>query len=145
MLNYAERVGMPEILMNIVWLNVEELAGTCMVTLLRALIGTILRSSSGTKGVEKKRYSSTAVRFPLLYHPNSLIVSQFSLRACADWVRPCARMQAHAKVYSSSSIMSNTLWSFRESINPQQVSPEFPSKTLVFEVNSQKLHKINKL
>lgn len=136
---------MQESLMNIVWLSVEELAGTSMVTLLPALNGTILRSSSGTKGVKKKRYSSTAVRFPLLYYPNRLIVSQFSLRACADWVRPCARMHAHAKVYNSSSIVSNTLSSFRESMNPQQVSSEFPSKTLVFEVNSQKLHKINKL
>lgn len=144
-LNYAERVGMPENLMNTQWSNVAELGGTYMVTLLPALNGTIQSSSSSTKGVEKKRYSSTAVRFPLLYYRNRLIVSQFSLRACADWVRPCARMHAHAKVYSSSSIVSNTLLSFRESMNPQQVSPEFPSKTLVFEVNSQKLHKINKL
>lgn len=144
-LNYAERVGMPENLMNTQWSNVEGLGGTCMVTLLPALNGTIQPSSSGTKGVKKKRYSSTAVRFPLSYYCNRLIVSQFSLRACADWVRPCARMHAHAKVYSSSSIVSNTLLSFRESMNPQQVSPEFPSKTLVFEVNSQKLHNINKL
>lgn len=144
-INYAERVGMPENLMSTQWSNVVELGGTCMETLLPALNGTILRSSSGTKGVEKKRYSSTAVRFPLLYHCNRLIVSQFSLRAHAECARPCARMHAHAKVYNSSSIASNTLLSFRESMNPQQVSPEFPSKTLVFEVNSQKIHKINKL
>lgn len=144
-LNYAERVGMQENPMSTQWSNVVELEGTCMETLLPALNGTIQPSSSSTKGVEKKRYSSTAVRFPLLYYPNRLIVSQFSLRACADWVRPCARPHAHAKVYMLSCGMSITLSSFRESMNPQQVSPEFPSKTLVFEVNSQKLHKINKL
>lgn len=141
--NYAERVGMPENLMSTQWSSVEELGGTYMVTLLPALIGTILRSFSGTKGVEKKRYSSTAVRFPLLYHCNRLIVSQFSLRACADCVRPCARLHARAKVYMLSSSLSNTLSSFRSSVYPLQVCPEFPSKALVFEVNSQKLHKIN--
>lgn len=140
---YAVIVGMQENLMNIVWLNVEGLGDTYMVTLLPAQNGTILRSFSGTKGVEKKRYSSTAVRFPLLYYAKSLIVSQFSLRACADWACPCARPHAHAKVYRLTSGMCITLWSFRESMNPQQVSPEFPSKTLVIEVNSQKLHKIN--
>lgn len=145
MLNFAVRVGMPENLTSTLWSSVEELGGTYMVTLLPALIGTILRSSSGTKGVEKKRYSSTAVRFPLLYHCNRLIVSQFTLRACADWVRPCARMHALAKADTFLYGNSNTLWSFRESINTLQVSPEFPSKTLVIEVNSQKLHKINKL
>lgn len=142
---YAVNVGMLESLMNIVWLSVEGLGGTYMVTLLPAPNGTIQPSSSGTKGVEKKRYSSTAVRFPLLYYAKSLIVSQFSLRACAEWARPCARRHALAKADTFSFGISNTLWSNRESINPQQVSPEFPFKGLVIEVNSLKLHKINKL
>lgn len=143
MLNYAVHVGMPESQTNTQWSSVEGLGGTYMVTLLPALIGTILRSFSGTKGVEKKRYSSTAVRFPLLYHCNSLIVSQFSLRAHAECARPCARLHVRAKVYMLSSGLSNTLSSFRSDITPLQVCPDFPSKHLVFEVNSQKLHKIN--
>ena len=145
MLNYAVHVGMPESPTSIQWSNVGELGGTYMVTLLPALIGTILRSFSGTKGVEKKRYSSTAVRFPLLYYPNSLIVSQFSLRAHAECARPCACLHVRAKVYMLLSDLSNTLSSFRSDITPLQVCPDFPSKHLVFEVNSQKLHKINKL
>lgn len=143
MLNYAVHVGMPESPMNTQWSSVEGLGGTSMVTLLPALIGTILRYSSGTKGVEKKRYSSTAVRFPLLYYHNWLIVKQFSLRARAECARPCARLHARAKVYRLSSGLSNTLFTFRSSVTPLQVCPEFPSKHLVFEVNSQKLHKIN--
>ena len=145
MLNYAEHVGMPESLMSILWSNVVELGGMCTVTLLPALNGTIHRSFSGTKGVEKKRYSSTAVRFPLLYYHNRLIVKQFSLRACAECARPCARLRDSTIVYSSTRGSSNTLWSSRSSVTPLQVCPEFPSKHLVFEVNSQKLHKINKL
>lgn len=145
MSNCAIHVGMPESLMNTQWSNVEGLGGTYMVTLLPALIGTIPRSFSGTKGVEKKRYSSTAVRFPLLYYRNRLIVSQFSLRAHAECARPCACVHDGTIVYSSSRDSGITLFSFRSDIYPLQVCPEFPSKHLVFEVNSQKLHKINKL
>lgn len=143
MLNYAVHVGMPESLMNILWSNVEELGGTSMVTLLPALNGTILLSFSGTKGVGKKRYSSTAVRFPLLYYHNRLIVKQFSLRARTECARPCARLHESTIVYSSTRGSSITLFTFRSSVTPLQVCPEFPSKHLVFEVNSQKLHKIN--
>lgn len=136
MSNYAVHVGMPESPTSIQWSNVGELAGTYMVTLLPALIGTIPRSFSGTKGVEKKRYSSTAVRFPLLYYRNSLIVSQFSLRARTECARPCARLHVRAKVFMLLSGLSNTLSSFRSDITPLQVCPDFPSKHLVFEVNS---------
>lgn len=138
MLSYAVHVGMPESPTSIQWSNVEGLGGTYMGTLLPALIGTILRSFSGTKGDGKKRYSSTAVRFPLLYYRNRLIVSQFSLRARTECARPCARLHVRAKVYRLSCGLSNTLSSFRSSVNPLQVCPDFPSKHLVFEVNSQK-------
>lgn len=143
MLNYAVHVGMPESQTSTPWSNVEGLGGTYMVTLLPALIGTIPRSFSGTKGVEKKRYSSTAVRFPLLYYPNSLIVSQFSLRAHAECARPCARLHESTLVYSSSRASGITLSSFRSSVTPSQVCPEIPSDSPIFGVNSQKLHKIN--
>ena len=145
MLNYAVHVGMPESQTNTQWSSVEGLVGTYMVTLLPALIGTIPRSFSGTKGVEKKRYSSTAVRFPLLYYRNRLIVSQFSLRAHAECARPCARLHESTLVYNSSRDSSITLSSFRSSVTPLQVCPEFPSKHLVFEVNSHNIQSINKL
>lgn len=145
MLNYAVHVGMPENQTNTQWSSVEGLGGTYMVTLLPALIGTIPRSFSGTKGVEKKRYSSTAVRFPLLYYRNSLIVSQFSLRAHAECARPCACVHDGTIVYSSSSDAGITLSSFRSSVTPLQVCPEIPSKHLVFEVNSHNIQSINKL
>ena len=143
MLNYAVHVGMPESLMSIIWSNVVELGDTYMVSLLPALNGTIPRYFSGTKGDGKKRYSSTAVRFPLLYYPNRLIVKQFSLRARAECARPCARLHESTIVYSSSRGSGNTHWSCRSSVTPLQVCPEFPLKHLVFEVNSQKIHKIN--
>lgn len=143
MLKYAVHVGMPESLTSTLWSNVEGLEGTSMVTLLPALVGTILRYFSDTKGVEKKRYSSTAVRFPLLYYHNRLIVKQFSLRGRAECARPCARLHESTIVYSSTRGSGITLFTFRSSVTPLQVCPEFPSKHLVFEVNSQKLHKIN--
>lgn len=145
MLNYAVHVGMPESQTNTQWSSVEGLVGTYMVTLLPALIGTIPRSFSGTKGVEKKRYSSTAVRFPLLYYRNRLIVSQFSLRAHAECARPCACLHESTLVYNSSRDSGITLSSFRSSVTPLQVCPEFPSKHLVFEVNSHNIQSINKL
>ena len=143
MLNYAVHVGMPESQTSTPWSNVEGLGGTYMVTLLPAMIGTIPRSFSGTKGVEKKRYSSTAVRFPLLYYRNRLIVSQFSLRAHAECARPCACVHDGTIVYSSSRDPGITLFSFRSDIYPLQVCPEIPSDSPIFGVNSQKLHKIN--
>ena len=145
MLNYAEHVGMPESLMSTVCSDADGLEKRCTATLSPAQTMTIQSYFSGTKGVEKKRYSSTAVRFQLLYYHNRLIVKQFSLRACAECARPCARLRDSTIVYSSTRGSSNTLWSSRSSVTPLQVCPEFPSKHLVFEVNSQKLHKINKL
>lgn len=142
-LNSAVIVGMPENLMNIIWSNVVELGGTYMVSLSGALNGTILLSFSDTKGDGKKRYSSTAVRFPLLYYPNRLIVKQFSLRARAECARPCARTHDGSIVYNSTSNWSNTLFTFRSSVTPSQKCPEFPSKSHVFVANSQNIHKIN--
>lgn len=137
MYDYAISATMQGDPMNTQWSNVDGPGKRCTATLSHALISMIPSYFSDTKGVEKKRYSSTAVRFPLLYYHNRLIVSQFSLRACADCVRPCARSHAHAKVYMLSCGMCNTLSSCRESINPKGLAPEFPSKHPIFGVNSR--------
>lgn len=143
MYDYAISATMQGDPMNTQWSNVDGPGKRCTATLSHALISTIPSYFSGTKGVEKKRYSSTAVRFPLLYYHNRLIVKQFSLRGRAECARPCARLHESTIVYSSSRGSGITLFTFRSSVTPLQVCPEFPSKHLVFEVNSQKLHKIN--
>lgn len=126
--------------MNIVWYGAVASNPTYMVTLSHAATLTIQRYSSGTLGMEKRRYSSTAVRFPLLYYPNLLIVNPFSLHAGADCVRPCARTPACKAAPGPFTASSITQMHLGGSFYPNQVALEFPRFDPIFEVGSHIYH-----
>lgn len=72
----------------------------CMRCLCHALNSLKNAPFSDAIRMANRRYSSTALRFPLVWYSNWLIIKELALRARADCARRRVRVRAQAQAIS---------------------------------------------